>query len=107
MASRLAPIECEVFHTDIFVASSVGGIQCVSSRAQGGNPLPWKMLLATSSTPNSTTSECGATPTSMPRMRGLKPKAKLVSTHSNSPRDMCQRPFMRSAISPFIKRERP
>ena len=40
MASRLAPIECEVFHTDILVASSVGGIQWVSNRAHGGNPLP-------------------------------------------------------------------
>ena len=107
MASRLAPIECEVFHTDILVASSVGGIQWVSSRAHGGNPLPWNMLLSTSRMPNSTTSEWGATPISTPRIRGLNPNATLASTQSSSPIDMCQRPFMRSAINPFTKRERP
>ena len=36
MARRPAPIECDVFHIDILVASSCGGIQCESSRAQGG-----------------------------------------------------------------------
>ena len=40
ITTRPAPIECEVFHTDIFVASCVGGIQWVSRRAQGGNPVP-------------------------------------------------------------------
>ena len=28
IASTLAPIECEVFQIDIFVANSCGGIQC-------------------------------------------------------------------------------
>jgi hypothetical protein len=36
----IAPIECDEFQIDIFVASFFGGNQCVSSRAQGGNPIP-------------------------------------------------------------------
>ena len=51
ITTRPAPIECEVFHTDIFVASSVGGIQWVSRRAQGGNPVPCNSPLTTHMTP--------------------------------------------------------
>ena len=47
ITTRPAPIECEVFHTDIFVASCVGGIQWVSRRAQGGNPVPCSMPFIT------------------------------------------------------------
>ena len=47
MMARPAPIEWEVFQTDILVASSVGGIQWVSRRAQGGNPVPCNMPFIT------------------------------------------------------------
>ncbi len=88
MARRPAPIECDVFHIDILVASSCGGIQCESSRAQGGKPLPWKMLFRTSSTPKRMMSVCGATPMSIPRIDGAKPNAKLASAQSSRPSDM-------------------
>src|ERR1044071_1638726 len=35
-----APIECDIFQIDNFVASCFGGNQCVNNRAQGGKPIP-------------------------------------------------------------------
>ena len=43
--AQAAPIEWEVFHMDIFVASSDGCIHCGSVRAHGGKPIPWKYWL--------------------------------------------------------------
>ena len=51
MTTSPAPIECEVFHTDIFVANCTGGIQWVSSRAQGGKPVPCNRPFTTHMTP--------------------------------------------------------
>lgn len=39
-ATSPPPMECDVFHTLIFVANSFGGIQNAISLAQGGKPVP-------------------------------------------------------------------
>ena len=40
MIARPAPIECDVFQTDILVANCSGTIQWVIRRVQGGTPIP-------------------------------------------------------------------
>ena len=39
-ATSPPPMECDVFHTLIFVASSFGGTQNAISFAHGGKPVP-------------------------------------------------------------------
>ena len=51
-ATSPPPMECDVFHTLIFVASSFGGTQNAISLAQGGKPVPWKNWFTTSRMPN-------------------------------------------------------
>jgi len=50
-----APAECEMFQTDIAVASRRGGNQCVNSRAHGGKPMPWNQPFSIHTTPSATT----------------------------------------------------
>ena len=107
-----APIECEVFQSDIFVASSVGGIQWVSSRAQGGNPDPCsnpftihmmpmkRIIVLVKRSPV-------CSPVIQVEMSSPNPKAKLARAQSARPMAIYQRAFMRSARMPFTKRERP
>lgn len=112
MTTSPAPIECEVFHTDILVASSLGGIQWVSSRAQGGKPVPCNMPLTTHMTPMKRISVLlNCEPELSPVIHSLtstpKPKAKLASAQSASPVAMKKRALSRSARIPLTKRERP
>ncbi len=99
-----------MFHTDIFVASSVGGIQWVSSRAQGGNPDPCSKPLTTHMIPMKRIIVLvKRSPVSWPviqvEMSSPNPKAKLARAQSARPMAMYQRAFMRSARMPFTKRE--
>ena len=50
-------MEWDVFQIDILVASCLGGIQCVSNRTQGGNPMPWNHPFSTHIIPNINTVE--------------------------------------------------
>ena len=70
-----APIECDVFQIDIFVASSLGRNQCVISRHTGGKPMPCTQPLIIQATPSSSTVE-------------LKPKNTLAATESSRPASM-------------------
>jgi hypothetical protein len=88
MAKILAPMECEVFQIDCFVANSCGGIQCDKSRAHGGKPLPWKMLLSTNKMAKATIKIWGALPIEIPRMYGIKPNERLAKAQSARPIDM-------------------
>ena len=60
LATSPPPTECDVFHTDIFVASSFGGTQNAISFAHGGKPVPWKNWFSTRSSPNVHTSGIAA-----------------------------------------------
>lgn len=72
MMARPAPIEWEVFQTDILVASRSGTIQWVISRVQGGTPMPWNQPLSTQKIPSASTDE-------------LNPKSRLQMPQKTSP----------------------
>src|SRR5690554_2566803 len=72
MMARPAPIEWEVFHSDIFVASFSGFTQCVIKRVQGGTPIPWNQPLRTQNIPST-------------RIEEERPNSTLASAHSMSP----------------------
>ena len=112
MTTSPAPIECEVFHTDILVASCLGGIQCVSSRAHGGNPMPCSQPLATHSSPMKRISvlvNCDppVSPVIQVEISSPNPNAKFASAQRASPEAMKKRALTRSASTPFRKRDRP
>ena len=83
-----APMECDVFQMDIFVASSRGCIQCVSIFAHGGKPMPCVQPFAIQNTANKID-------------RLVQPKRKFISAESANPTAMKTRPFSRSAQKPL------
>ena len=121
-ATSPPPIECDVFHTLIFVASSFGGTQNAMSFAQGGNPVPWKNWLRTSREPSTQASATaceqsagaaeadapsGVPPPNSAAICGAKPKATLMSVHVRSPKQSIFRGFTLSPTTPFTNFEMP
>ena len=119
-ATSPPPIECDVFHTLIFVASSFGGTQNAMSFAHGGKPVPWKNWLRTSREPSTQASATACEPSadaavaqervSPPNSAaicGAKPKATLMSVHVRSPKQSIFRGFTLSPTTPFTNFEMP
>ena len=120
-ATRPPPIECDVFHTLIFVASSFGGTQNAMSFAHGGKPVPWKNWLSTRRMPNVQTSgrEARAVsaasadaqervpPPNSPAICGAKPNARLMSVQVRSPKQSIFRGLTLSPTMPFTNFEMP
>ena len=109
-ATSPPPIECEVFHTLIFVASSFGGTQNAISLAHGGNPVPWKNWLSTSRIPSvhaSAATPCVSPPENNAAMDGAKPKATFTSVQTSSPKHNILFGFTRSPTIPLRNLESP
>ena len=125
-ATRPPPMEWDVFHTLIFVASSCGGIQWAISFAHGGKPVPWKNWFSTSRMPNVHAS--AAVPTAAPfcapaatpfcapaatpgsnhaAICGAKPKATLTSVHASRPKQSIRFGLHLSPTMPFTNFETP
>ena len=109
-ATSPPPMEWDVFHTLIFVASSFGGTQKAISFAHGGKPVPWKNWFVTSRIPNVHASAVmdGSPPhVKIAATCGAKPKATFTSVQTSRPKQNIRFGFMRSPITPFRNLERP
>ena len=114
-ATSPPPIECDVFHTLIFVASSFGGIQWAISFAQGGKPVPWKNWFSTSRTPKTHASavtsapapSVPAPPPNQDAICGPNPKARFTNVHAANPKQSISFGRHLSPTMPFTNFETP
>jgi hypothetical protein len=83
-----------MFQMDILVANVRGGNQCVSSRAQGGKPMPWNQPLSIHTIPSMTTAE-------------PKPKNTFRAAEATRPVTMNTRALQRSPKKPLANLDTP